>query len=137
MCILRLYYVSQEKRQGSNNYCKCLIQPSERQFAHVSSFFGILAVLIFFLLTWIYGFDFGGAFGKACLNPDDIFQMKTFGTFGKIWAFAGFLIFVNILGILVSSSLYFWLKMQDNSMLKNAKVSILSIFHLIDCFIWI
>ena len=52
----------------------------------------------------------------------------SFGTFGKIWAFAGFVIFVNVLGILVSSSLYFWLKIQDNSMLKNAKVSILAMF---------
>ena len=124
----RLYYVSQEKRQGSNKFSQCLIQLSERQFAIASSFCGILAVLTFFILTWIYGFDFGGAFGKACLNPNDTFQMKTFGTFGKIWAFAGFVIFVNILGILVSSSLYFWLKIQDNSMLKNAKVSILAMF---------
>ena len=124
----RLYYVSQEKRQRSDNCCQCLIQPSERQFAITFSFFGILAVLIFFILTWIYGFDFGGAFGKACLKPDDTFQMKTFGTFGKIWAFAGFVIFVNILGILVSSSLYFWLRIQDNSMLRNAKVGIIAIF---------
>ena len=121
--IFRLYYVSQEKRQRSDSCCQCLLWPSERSFAIATSIVCILAVFLFFALTWIFGFDFGGAFGKACINPDDTFQMKSFGTFGKIWVFAGFCVVVNIVGILVSSSLYFWLKMRDTSMLKDAKVS--------------
>ena len=124
--IFRLYYVSKEKREGLENSWKCIISPSERVFAIVSSFICLLAVVTFFALTWIYGFDIGGAFGKACLYPDATFKMKTFGTFGKIWIFAGICVVVNLVGILVSTALYFWLKLQDNSMLKNAKVCDLS-----------
>ena len=122
MIIFRLYYVSQEKREGLQSSWKCLIRPSERIFAILSSVICVLGVFMFFALTWIFGFDIGGAFGKACLDPNAAFKMKTFGTFGKIWVFAGICVAVNIVGIFVSSALYIWLKRQATSMLKNRKV---------------
>ena len=73
----------------------------------------------------MYGFDIGGSFGKACLRPDDTYPLRTFETFGKIWVFAGICIAVNVVGVVLSGSLYVWLKLEEGeSTLIATKVGI-------------
>ena len=118
----RLYFVSQENRQESTRCASWVTRPSERAFSLVSSALCVMVVFAFFISTWMFGFNYGGSFGKACLHPDDIFPLRTFETFGTIWVFGGIIVGVNLLGILFSASLYFWLKFQDKSTLITTKV---------------
>ena len=61
----------------------------------------------------MFGFDFGGSFGKACLRPDDTYHLNTFETFGHIWVFAGIVLATNVLGIILCACLYIWLKLEE------------------------
>ena len=116
--------MTKEKTQGSGRYPSCFIEQAESIFAIGSSAICIFLVFMFFILTWIFGFDDGGAFGKACLYPDEVFKLNTFGTFGRIWAFGAVIVGVNILGIILSVSLYVWLKVEDTNTLITTQVII-------------
>ena len=114
--------MSKEKTQGSSRYPFCFIEQTERTFAIGSSIICVFLVVLFFIFTWIFGFD--GKAGEACLYPDKVFKLSTFGTFGRIWAFGAVIVGVNILGIIFSASLYVWLKVQDSNTLITTKVII-------------
>ena len=91
----------------------CFVTPTERAFALVSSTMCMLIVLLFFIASWMFGIDSGGPFVKACLQPNDIYDWRTFETFGKIWVFGGIVIAINILGIILCACVYIWLKLEE------------------------